>query len=89
MADTYKVQMRATLTLNIKADCEEDIEDWMSERTPHEVISRYAEGFYDIDYNDKIIGKTKERANVDISEQDELDDWDLDIESVSEEESVW
>lgn len=70
MAQVYKVQMIQTVTAYVKADNEEQVQDWMCSNTPGEVDRSYT---VDTEYEDKIIC-TVDDGEEDIDISTEMED---------------
>lgn len=66
MAQVYECKMTTVITVNIRANSAEEVEDWMSKNSTEE-LERMESGYFDIEYDDQVIGEVDEEAAIDIS----------------------
>lgn len=66
MARVYECKMIKTITVNIKADSEEEAQAWISTHDFSDV--ERLTSMYDADYDDFVMKETTEKHAIDISE---------------------
>lgn len=66
MARVYEFKMIKTITVNIKADSEEEAQAWISTHDFSDV--ERLTSMYDADYDDFVMKETNEKHAIDISE---------------------
>lgn len=66
MAKVYECKMTKTITVNIKADSEEEAQAWIQTHDFSDVEKLTS--MYDVDYDDYVMEETNAKHAIDISE---------------------
>lgn len=66
MAQVYECRMVTVVTVNIRANSAEEVQDWIATHSLSEL--QVMTSAYDIEYDDQVVGEVDEEAAVDISD---------------------
>lgn len=66
MAQVYECRMATVVTVNIRANSAEEVQDWIATHSLSELQAMTSA--YDIEYDDQVVGEVDEEAAVDISD---------------------
>lgn len=68
MAAVFECKMTQTVTVNIKADNEEEVQFWLQTHDFEDIETETT--LYDVDYNEEVTGVVNEEYAIDISEEE-------------------
>lgn len=70
MAQVYKCKMTTVVTVNIRANSAEEAQDWMDTNSIED-LERMESAYYDIEYDDQVIGEVDEEEAIDIADEED------------------